>query len=459
MEVNRKRRIRFTTMQILVIGFFAVIMIGGFLLWLPISNQKPIAFVDALFTSVTAVCVTGLVTIVPATQFTIFGKVILMLLIQVGGLGIIACATAFLLILRRRISVRERMMIQEAYSMDSLSGMVAMIIWVIKGTFLVEGIGALFYMIQFIPEFGVVTGFCYGIFHSISAFCNAGIDIIGDSSFQQYAGNPLISIVTMFLIMLGGLGFPVWQDVVYGLKKFFRRQETPRAILRKMHLHSKVVLLMTFIMIVGGALGVLLLDYSNPETLGGRPFGEKVLASFFQSVTTRTAGFATISQNGISEAGKFWSCLLMFVGGSPGGTAGGVKTTTIALLFLNCLAVIRGGQDGECFGRRVRIENIRLASVLATVFLGILVLGTLLVSVLEPEVSFSRVLYETTSAICTVGLSADLTPSLGTPAKIVLMLMMYIGRVGPLTMAFAFAARKNPKDNIRQLPSRGILIG
>lgn len=151
----------------------------------------------------------------------------------------------------------------------------------------------------------------------------------------------------MFLIMLGGLGFPVWQDVVYGLKKFFRRQETPRAILRKMHLHSKVVLLMTFIMIVGGALGVLLLDYSNPETLGGRPFGEKVLASFFQSVTTRTAGFATISQNGISEAGKFWSCILMFVGGSPGGTAGGVKTTTIALLFLNCLAVIRGGQTGN----------------------------------------------------------------------------------------------------------------
>lgn len=453
------KRTRFTTMQILVVGFLAVIFAGGFLLWLPISNQQPITFVDAMFTSVTSICVTGLVTVVPATQFTLFGKIILLILIQIGGLGIMACAIAVLLILKKRIGVKERQMIREAYSMDSLAGMVAMIIRVFKGTFLVEGIGAFLYAFQFVPEYGLARGIGYSVFHSVSAFCNAGIDILGDSSFVKYAANPLINTVTMILIVLGGLGFPVWHDLLEGAKKLIRKEDTPARILRKLKLHTKIVLVMTGSLLFGGALLLFLLEFENAKTIGNLPLGEKMLASLFQSVTTRTAGFATVSQGGLTGAAKFFCCMLMFTGGSPGGTAGGVKTTTMAMLFLNCMAVIRGGEDAECFGRRIKAENIRLGLCIVLIFFGVLAGGTMLITVFEPEADFLSVLYETTSALATVGLTADLTPTLGTPARIILMILMYLGRIGPITLAFAFGAKKNPRDHIRRLPECSIMVG
>ena len=219
---RKKWSIRWDTMKILVFGFLGVIFLGGFLLWLPVCNRQPIAFMDALFTSVTAVCVTGLVTITPAVQFTLLGKVILLILIQVGGLGVIGCATAFFLILRKKITVKERVVLQETYNMDKLGGMVGMVKKVIIGTFVVEGAGALFYSFQFVPEYGVIRGIWYSVFHSISAFCNAGIDILGSGSFTKYAGNPLINITTMLLIILGGLGFTVWFYVIGNGKKIYK---------------------------------------------------------------------------------------------------------------------------------------------------------------------------------------------------------------------------------------------
>lgn len=349
---RKKWSIRWDTMKILVFGFLGVIFLGGFLLWLPVCNRQPIAFMDALFTSVTAVCVTGLVTITPAVQFTLLGKVILLILIQVGGLGVIGCATAFFLILRKKITVKERVVLQETYNMDKLGGMVGMVKKVIIGTFVVEGAGALFYSFQFVPEYGVIRGIWYSVFHSISAFCNAGIDILGSGSFTKYAGNPLINITTMLLIILGGLGFTVWFDVIGNGKKIYKHEVPRKWWFTRLKLQSRLVLLATVSLIVLGAVLVFVLEYRNPDTLGGMSLGEKVMASFFQSVTNRTAGYATISQSGLHTETKLVNSILMFIGGSPGGTAGGVKTTTFVMLFLGCMTLSRAVTTLNVWGER-----------------------------------------------------------------------------------------------------------
>lgn len=457
--MNKKRNIRYSTMQILAAGFFGIIFIGGIILWLPISNTQPISFVDALFTATTAVCVTGLVTITPAVQFTLFGKAVLLLLIQIGGLGIIACAVSFFILLKKRISIRDRIVILETYNMDTLSGMVAMIVRILKGTAIVEGAGALCFSLQFVPEFGFLKGVGYSVFHSVSAFCNAGIDILGDSSFMDYVTNPIVNFTTMALIVLSGLGFPVWQDVLSNLKKIMKEELPVRKYFRRLRLHTKLVLVMTTILIVGGAVNFFILEYSNPGTFGNLTFGQKIMASMFHSISTRTAGFATVPQDNLTNGSMFITCILMFIGGSPGGTAGGVKTTTVAMLIMYCITFIKGGEDTECFGRRIKAANIRTGFSVFMISFITLIAGTALVTIFESGVGFERVLYETTSAIGTVGLSADLTPTLGTDSKFVIMALMYLGRIGPITMALAFGARKNPRDKIRQLPSQGIMVG
>lgn len=455
---GQKKSLRFSTMQIIATGFLGTILLGGVLLYLPVCNTRPIRFVDALFTATTSVCVTGLVTVVPAAQFTIAGKVILLILIQIGGLGIIACAFSFFLILKKKITLRERIMIQETYNMDTPGGMVKLLIKIIKGTFFVEGVGALFFAIQFVPEYGVVRGICYSVFHSVSAFCNAGIDILGDTSFIRYVSNPIINFTTMALIILSGLGFTVWGDFLSNAKKVQRKEIPVNRFFAKLTLHAKIAITMTVILIVSGTLSFFLLEYSNPQTFGNMNVGEKLMASAFHSVSTRTAGFATVPQTGFTNGTKLITCVLMFIGGSPAGTAGGVKTTTVAMLILTCMAVIRGGRDTECFGRRISAENIRTGLAVVMLAVGVLLTGTIVVTVLEPNVDLMRVLYETTSAIGTVGLSADLTPKLGVASKYVIMLLMYIGRIGPITLALVFG-RGNTKDRVRELPEKRILVG
>lgn len=457
---QRKKRIRWNTMGILAVGFLGVILLGGILLWLPVCNREPIQFIDALFTSVSSVCVTGLVTITPAAQFTLPGQVILLLLIQVGGLGVIACVTAFFLLLRKRITVRERVVIQETYNMDSLGGMVGMVKRVIQGTLVVEGAGAVLYACQFIPEYGIGRGIWYSVFHAVSAFCNAGIDILGESSLAGYVDNPLVNLTTMTLIILSGLGFMVWFDVIGNGRKILRRELPRRWWFTRLKLQSKLAIIMTLSLLAAGTLFIFIIEYNNPDTLGPLSFGEKWMASAFQSVTNRTAGFFTIQQGALHEESKLFNSILMFIGGSPGGTAGGVKTTTIAMLFLSCLTFVRGGNDTECMGKKISVGNFRTGFCVVMVAFAVFIAGTMAVLIIEPDrVALADIIYETSSAIGTVGLTAGLTPELSRMSHVVLMVMMYVGRLGPMTLVLLFAGKVHPRDKLRRLPEERIMVG
>ncbi len=459
MKSKSIRKVSMNTMQKIALGFLGVIFLGAFLLWLPVSNTKPIEFVDALFTSVSAVCVTGLVTITPAAQFTVFGKGILLLLIQTGGLGVIACIMAFFLFIKKKITMRERVVIQQAYNLDTLTGMVQFIIRVLRGTLMVEGIGAFFYAVKFVPEFGLLKGAGYAVFHSVSAFCNAGIDILGSKSYMNYVNSPIINITTMFLIVMGGLGFPVWHDIYANTKRVLSDKQPFRRFFTRLKLQTKIVLTMTLVLIVTGLFGFFVLEYHNQQTMGGLNFFQKFLASAFQSVTTRTAGFASIPQDGLTAGSKLLSCILMFIGGSPAGTAGGVKTTTVAMLMLTCISVITGKKDTESFGRKIDPSVVRSGiSIVLLTFLFWLS-GVMVITVLEPKVDFLNIMFEATSAIATVGLSADLTPDLKRASQIVLMILMYVGRIGPITMALVFAGRVNVCLKHRELPQKRIMLG
>jgi trk system potassium uptake protein TrkH len=458
--VKKRKHIRWNTLQITAIGFLGIILLGGILLYLPVSNTRQIAFIDALFTSVTSVCVTGLVTVVPASQFTIFGKVILLILIQIGGLGVIACTTLFFFLLRRRIGLKERVVLQEAYGAQHLGGIVRLVKRVITGTLVVEGGGAVLYALRFVPEYGAVRGIWYSVFHSVSAFCNAGIDILGENSLAGYAKSPLINITTILLIILSGIGFTVWFDVIENAKRLYHREVPMRWWFTRLKLHSKLAIVMTLFLITVGTVFVFAAEYHNQDTLGGMGLGQKVLAALFQSVTTRTAGFYTFSQGALHEETKLFCAVLMFIGGSPGGTAGGVKTTTFAMLFLACLTFVRGGNDTECMGRRISVSNFRTGFCVVMVAFTVFITGTITILALEPDsIPLINVIYETASAVGTVGLTADLTPHLSRLSQIILMVMMYIGRLGPLTLVLTFAGKTHPRDKIRRLPKEQIMVG
>lgn len=458
-KTKSPRKVRLSTMQIIALGFFGVIFLGGLILWLPVCNQKPIAFIDALFTSVTSVCVTGLVTVVPAEQFTLLGKVVVLVLIQIGGLGVIACTAAFFLLLRKRITMKGRIMIQQAYGLDTLSGMVRFVIRILKGTFFVEGIGAVLFAIKFVPEFGAARGIWYGVFHSVSAFCNAGIDIIGNDSFIRYVDSPLVNFTTMFLIVMGGLGFPVWYDVITTVRQEGAKKVPRRRFLTRLGLQSKIVLTMTAFLILAGALGFFALEFNNPDTIGSLSVPEKAMASAFQSVTTRTAGYASVPQSGLTDSSKMLGCILMFIGGSPAGTAGGIKTTTAAMLLLTAASVLRGRRDTECFGRKLENGVVRSGITIMLLTFLFWLAGVTALSVFEPGKDFIDLMYEASSAIGTVGLTADLTPQLTAASHVVLMSMMYVGRIGPVTMALVFAGKADKSAQFRELPEKKIMLG
>lgn len=456
----KRQNIRWNTMAILAVGFLGVILAGAVLLWLPVCNTQELSFFDALFTATTSVCVTGLVTVVPAAQFTLAGKIILLGLIQIGGLGVVGCATFFVLILRRKITVRERVVLHETYNSDSLGGIVGLVRKVILGTFIVEMAGAVLYAIQFIPEYGMIRGIGYSIFHAVSAFCNAGIDILGDDSFARYVDNPLINITTMLLIIISGIGFTVWYDVIDNGKRIYRREVPRHWWFTRLKLHSKIAIVTTLVLIVTGTIAVFLMECGNPETIGNMSFGKKLMASAFQSVTMRTAGFSTLSQGALHSETKLISCILMFIGGSPGGTAGGIKTTTIAMLVLACITVMKGGQDIECFGRRISFANFRTGFSVVALAFATAACGMMLITIIEPDtVSVVDIMFEATSALGTVGLTADLTAKLSRMSQVVLIVMMYIGRLGPMTLALLFIGKVNPRDKVRRLPKERIMIG
>lgn len=446
--------------QIMMTGFAAAIFLGGFLLSLPICNADGqwMNYLDALFASCSAVCVTGLVTIVPAAQFTVIGKLLLLILIQFGGLGIIVCTMGVFLILKKQITIRDRVIIQEGFNLNTMSGLVVMLRYVIRGTFLVEAVGALFYSIQFVPEFGLLRGIWYSVFHAVSAFCNAGIDILGETSLEVYQLNPLMNLTTIGLIVVSGIGFIVWQDVVLTMKRIWKKEYDLKRCLQKMKLQSKLAIIMTMVLLLGGTAAVLVMEYTNPQTLGNMSFAEKCMAALFQSVTTRTAGFFTVPQGLFREQTKLLSCMLMFIGGSPGGTAGGVKTTTVAVLLLTCWSVLKGTEDTECFRRKVLATTVRTAFSIFTVSFLAALIGTLAIVSVE-QVPLIDGLYEVVSAVGTVGLTTGITGGLKSVSKLIIIVLMYLGRIGPVTMALLFASKLGKNRNGRKLPEERIMVG
>lgn len=447
----------FTTTRIIALGFLGTILVGTLLLMLPVSSAAGVVTepVDALFTSTTSVCVTGLVTVPTYSHWSVFGQVIIALLAQIGGLGVITFTMMFLIALRKRIGLRERLLIQDAYNLDTIQGMVVLIKKVIKGTLIIEGIGAALYMTVLIPEFGV-TGIWKSIFNSVSAFCNAGMDVIGPDSLERYVANPVVNVTTMLLIILGGIGFPVWWNIIDMLRLGKEKYHDWSMAVRHLRLHTKLVLMMTAVLIFVGALAVLLLEYTNPDTIGNLPFGQKLQAALFQSVTTRTAGFATISQAGLHKATVLICCILMFIGGSPSGTAGGVKTTTVVILAVTVWSIIRGRKETEIFGRKISGNIVRRALAIFMVSFVVMLAAVTALAAVQPG-DFLDCLYETVSAIATVGLTRDFTAGLNVAGRIIIILTMYIGRIGPISLALFFNSKRYV--NLKSYPEEKVSVG
>ena len=451
----RNKKLSLSTTQIIMLSFLITIFLGSILLSLPVSSAdgKGVPYLDALFTATTATCVTGLVTLPTATTWSIFGQVVILILIQVGGLGVITIVSALMILLNRRMGIGDRLLLQDAFNLNSLSGIVRFVKRVLWGTLLVEGIGALLYMCVFIPEFGA-KGIWISVFTAISAFCNAGIDIIAENSLCNYATNPVINLVTCLLIIISGIGYIVWWDIMgYGKKAAYRN----RKFFSGLSLHSKIAIATTAILILGGSFLIFLFEYNNPLTIGNLSLFDKIQVSVFQSVTTRTAGFATVPQQNLTNASSVLCLLLMFIGGSPVGTAGGIKTVTFAVLVVSALATIQNKEEVSLFHRNISRQTVNKAIAVTTMSFAILFVSTIALCAVTATDTLD-IVYETVSATATVGLTRDLTPKLNAAGKAIIIATMYLGRVGPISLALALnAKRKN--QNIIKNPTEEISVG
>ncbi len=452
---------KLNTAQIITLSFAGVIFVGGLILWMPfcVAAGQTTSFSDAMFTATTCVCVTGLVTVVTAAHWSLIGKLVILLLIQIGGIGLIALASIIFISLNKKISLRNRRMIQESYNLEQMSGLVIVVRKVVICVFAAEGIGAFCYAFCFVPRFGLVKGLAQSVFTAISAFCNAGIDLLGENSLADYVTNPLLNFTTMGLIIASGLGFNVWWDLGKRMKMVFQKKLSFGRFFRTLRLQSKLVLTTTAILLAGGTVFILLFEYNNPDTLGKLSFGQKLMAAAFQSVTTRTAGFFTVNQAALTSGSIIICLFLMIVGGSPMGTAGGVKTTTLAVLVLSIITNLRGKKDVEAYGRKIRTSYIRSAVVVAGMAVSVLFISVLALFTVMPEAPFVDVLYEITSAVGTVGLSRGLTSALNTPAKWIVIFTMYLGRIGPLTLGAAVVSRAQKRTKDVHLAEENIMIG
>ena len=451
----KKKKFALTTTQIIALSFLVTILVGSVLLALPISsaNGEAVPYVDALFMATTSTCVTGLVTLPTVSTWSLFGQIVILLLIQIGGLGVITIMSGIMLLFNRKMGLGHRLLIQDAFNLNTMSGLVKFVKKVLFGTLIIEGIGALLYMIVFIPKFGA-RGIWISIFNSVSAFCNAGIDIIAENSLCDFATNPLVNIVTSILIVLGGIGYIVWWDVIRVVNS---RSSRNKKIFRHLTLHSKIAITFTLGLIFVGAILVLIFEYNNPTTIGNLSFFDKIQVALFQSVTTRTAGFASIPQENLTDASTIVSLVLMFIGGSPVGTAGGVKTVTIAVLICTAFATIRNKNDVTMFGRRISEDLVRKSVAVMVAFVMIGVTSSVLLMATN-DVSAIDALYEAISATATVGLSRNITSMLNLWGKLVIIVTMYLGRIGPITLAVMFGSKPQGQNLISE-PVEDVSIG
>lgn len=451
-----QRKIRLTPVRLLVLGYLAVIIIGTLLLIIPFASKitGSASFMDALFTTVSASCVTGLIVRDTYTHWSTFGQVVILLLIQIGGIGFMTVVYLLLRLGGRKIGLKERTFMQEAVSAPTLSGMGKLTTTILVGTLICEGIGAFILCFRFVPDFGWGEGIWISVFTAVSAFCNAGFDLCGGkygefSSLTAYSGDPIVCITIPLLIIVGGLGFFVWQDI-----------KNNKFHVRKYELHTKLVLIMTAVLVVVPTAIIAVAE----NTL---PWGERILSSFFTAVTPRTAGFNVLPLSGAGSVRSvtiFLTIVLMFIGGSSGSTAGGIKTNTLAVLFLSVFSLIRGKRSVECFGRRLDDTNVKNAAQFVTAFLSLIVLGTVLLCLFEENnaafaeapLTPTQAVFEVVSAIATVGLTTGITPQLTIGSQIVLCVLMFLGRAGCMTVMLAWKA---PNAPTAELPLERVRIG
>lgn len=437
-----------TPYQILALTFASLIFTGTFLLMLPVSSTtgQLTPFVDALFTATSAACVTGLNVVDPGTYYSTFGQMVIIMLIQFGGLGIMTMTTLMTIIMRRKLQLKERLIMQEALNQITISGIARLVQHLVKATLLIEFIGGTILACRFYIDFGPV-GIYYGYWHAISAFCNAGFDVIGSNNGNliPYVGDLTVNLVITSLIILGGLGFIVLTDLT-SCRSF--------SLLR---LHSKVVITTTAGLIILGTVAIFLLEYSNPDTMGHLPFSDKIIASYFQAVTVRTAGFATVNIGLMTNASLFLMIVLMFIGASPGSTGGGIKTTTFAVILASVIDQIRGKEDTVLFYRAVPHTMLRRAFTIFFVSLLIVLAVSFMIDINEPTINADAIAFETVSALSTTGLSTGITSSLNDGSKYLLSLAMFLGRVGPVT--FAMALVMSSKKGQIHYPEGKISIG
>ena len=443
-----KKRL-FSGAQVIAAGFLVIILLGTLLLMLPISAKsgEGTDFLTSLFTATSATCVTGLVRVDTFSHWSAFGQIVLLLLIQVGGLGFITFGVLLSITVRHRISLRTRSLVKDSISAMEYHGIIRLVISVLKGTLLFEGAGAVLLAARFIPEMGFGKGLWYGMFHSISAFCNAGFDLMGfrepGSSLTVYRGDVLVNVVMIALILIGGLGFIVWQDIA-----------AKKLRVRKYSLQTKIVLCGMAVLVAGGSVIYWLLE--RKASLAGLPAGEQILGSLFAVVTPRTAGFNTLNVPGMSDAGKLFTGILMFIGGNPGSTAGGAKVTSVAVLLLSCRSMLKRDTGVQAFGRSIAPETVHRAAMVCLINLTLMLTATILISAAEGTGGIDTG-FEVMSAVSTVGMSVGITALAGPFSQVVLIAMMYLGRVGSLSFALSFTDKKRIAPV--RLPEEGVNVG
>ena len=447
----RRRKVSMSTTKLIALCFLGIILLGTGLLMLPVSSRsgEPCQFLPALFTATSATCVTGLTPFDTWTQWSGFGQTVLLCLIEIGGLGFMSAATLVIFLFRRKVGLRQRMVMAQALSLNEMDGVVRLQRMVIFGSLGVEAAGALILTLWFWPKYGFACALRWGVFHSVSAFCNAGFDIFGSmkpgSSLLLFQNDPVVLLTLGTLVVLGGLGFLVWQDIA------------EKRSWKKLTVYSRLVLLATAILIVSGWALICILEWNNPETLGGLSVGSKLLGGLFQSITLRTAGFDAINQAGLTQGGKAVSMMLMLIGGSSGSTAGGLKTVTFLVVLLFIWARARGRSNVSVFCRTIPQEQALNAMTISLIMVLLSVLGGIFVCATSP-VSFTDGLFESISALATVGLTAGATGLLSVPAKILIIIFMYFGRVGVLTISLGFLMGNQAVERFRYAET-SLLIG
>ena len=443
-------------------SFAIVILVGSLLLNLPISQLETsqATYFDHLFTTVSMVCVTGLFTQPVATTYNTFGQMICMLLMQIGGLGLMSMIAFFFFDSGKKLSLTDRLALQDSLNRDDTKDFKDYLGTIFKYTFIIEGIAAILFMIRFIPMLGVGKGIFTSIFFAISAFCNAGFDNLGDNSLINYATDPLLMFVISALIILGGIGFAVWFDVKNSISSYRRslKNKYHKMFYKRLHYHTKIVILLTVGILITGTLLTLITEWHNPDTIGNLNFGQKLLVSFFQTVTMRTAGFASIDYTKANPSTLLLYCIQMFIGGSPGGTAGGVKTTTVLVVLLFIRSEIYEKKSINFRHHTIPYEMARKSLMIFIIFTVLTLSSVFLLSITDPQAPLLYTLFETISAMCTVGVTANLTPTLSMLGQIIIMILMFIGRIGPLTVLLSFSNRKKQGSLIKYAKAP-LLIG